>query len=112
MAVSATKVQIILDLTMAFLNPGVNGNTNFESAPKCKLGHVLRDIVWRVLFLRRTLAPHQQDGCQGRVSAGGCGMGRLHEVRVRLLGFCRGRQASGVWVAEQSRVLLPSCMSD
>ena len=43
---------------MAFSNPGVNGDTNFESAPKCKLGHVLRDIVWRILFLRRTLAPH------------------------------------------------------
>ena len=57
-AVSATKVRIIHDLTMAFSNPGVNGDTNFESAPKCKLGHVLRDIVWRILFLRRTLAPH------------------------------------------------------
>ena len=57
-AASATKVRIIHDLTMAFSNPGVNGDTNFESAPKCKLGHVLRDIVWRILFLRRTLAPH------------------------------------------------------
>ena len=57
-AVSATKVRIIHDLTMAFSNPGVNGDTNFESAPKCKLGHLLRDIVWRILFLRRTLAPH------------------------------------------------------
>ena len=57
-AVSATKVRIIHDLTMAFSNPGVNGDTNFESAPKCKLGHVLRDIVWRILFLRCTLAPH------------------------------------------------------
>ena len=57
-AVSATKVRIIHDLAMTFSNPGVNGDTNFESAPKCKLGHVLRDIVWRILFLRRTLAPH------------------------------------------------------
>ena len=56
-AVSATKVRIIHDLTMAFSNPGVNGDTNFESAPECKWGHVLRDIVWRVLFLRFTLAP-------------------------------------------------------
>ena len=56
-AVSAIKVRIIHDLTMAFSNPGVNGDTNFESTPKCKLGHVLRDIVWRILFLRRTLAP-------------------------------------------------------
>ena len=44
-AVSATKVRIIHDLTMAFSNPGVNGDTDFESAPKCKLGHGLRDIV-------------------------------------------------------------------
>ena len=57
-AVSATKVRIIHDLTMAFSNPGVNGNNDFESVPKCKLGHVLRDIVWSILFLRRTLAPN------------------------------------------------------
>ena len=56
--VSATKVRIIHDLTMAFSNPGVSGDTDFESAPNCKLGHVLIDIVWRILFLRRTLAPH------------------------------------------------------
>ena len=57
-AASATKVRIIHNLTMAFSNPGANGDTDFESAPKCKLGDVLRDIVWRILFLRRTLAPH------------------------------------------------------
>ena len=44
--------------TMAFLNPGVNEDIDFESASKCKLGHVLSDIVWRILFLRRTLGPH------------------------------------------------------
>ena len=58
MAVSATKVRIIHDLTMAFSNPGVNGDTDFESASESQLGHVLRDIVWRILFLRHTLAPH------------------------------------------------------
>ena len=58
MAVSATKMRIVHDLTMAFSNPGVNGDTNFESAPKCKLGHVLRDIVWTILISRCTLAPH------------------------------------------------------
>ena len=57
-AVSATKVRITHDLTMAFSNPGVNGDTDFGLAPKCKLDHVLRDIVWRILFLRRTLTPH------------------------------------------------------
>ena len=57
-AVSATKIRTIHDLTMAFSNPGVNGDTDFESAPKCKLGHVLRDIFGRICFSRRTLAPH------------------------------------------------------
>ena len=57
MAVSVTKVRIIHDLTMAFSNPGVNADTDFESAPKCKLGHVLRDIVWGILFLRRNPTP-------------------------------------------------------
>ena len=33
-AVSATKVRIINDLTMAFSNPRVNGDTDFESAGK------------------------------------------------------------------------------
>ena len=36
----------------------MNGDTNFESVSKCKLGHVLRDTVWRILFARCTLAPH------------------------------------------------------
>ena len=115
-AVPATKIRTIHDLTMAFSNPGVNGDTDFESAPKCKLGHVLRDIFWRIFFTSHACTPHphhvEQDGSQGRVSAGGCGMGRLHEVRVCLLGFRSGRQASGVWVVEQSRFLLPSCRSD
>ena len=44
-AISTTKVRIIHDLTMAFSNPGVNGDTNLESAPKCELDHVLRGIV-------------------------------------------------------------------
>ena len=57
-AVSATKMRIIHDLPMAFSNPGVNGDIDFESAPECKLGHVLRDIVWMIFVLRRTLAPH------------------------------------------------------
>ena len=57
-AVSATKVWIIHDLPMAFSNPGVNGDIDFESEPECKLGHVLRDIVWMIFVLRRTLAPH------------------------------------------------------
>ena len=57
-AVSATKMRIIRDLPMAFSNPGVNGDIDFESAPECKLGHVLRDIVWMIFVLRRTFAPH------------------------------------------------------
>ena len=56
-AVSATKVRIIHDLTMAFSNPGLNGDTNFESKPKFKLGHVLRDIVWRIYFYAAHLHP-------------------------------------------------------
>ena len=90
-AVSATKVGIIHDLTMAVC---------------------LEDFV----FTPHACTPHphhvEQDGCQGRIWAGGCGMGQLHEVRVCFRGFRGGRQASCVWVAEQSRVLLPSCRSD
>ena len=32
---------------------GVNENIDFSSAPTCELGHVLRDIIWHILYLRR-----------------------------------------------------------
>lgn len=58
-AVSPTKTRIIHDLTFIG-SPGassVNANTNFESAPKLRLGRVLRNIVWRILFLRQKFGP-------------------------------------------------------
>ena len=32
---------------------GVTEDTGFSSAPTCELGHVLCDITWRILYLRR-----------------------------------------------------------
>ena len=32
---------------------GVNEDTDFSSVPTCELGHVLRDIVRRILYLRQ-----------------------------------------------------------
>ena len=32
---------------------GVNEDTDFSSAPTCELGHVQRDIMWRILYLRK-----------------------------------------------------------
>ena len=58
-AVSPTKNRIIHDLTFT-VSPGasgVNANTDFESATKLRLGRVRRDIVWRILFLRREFGP-------------------------------------------------------
>lgn len=66
--VSATKVRIIHGLNIAFLTPGVKGDTNFETTLKCKLSHVLgghslEDIV----LTPRAFTPHplrvKQDGC-------------------------------------------------
>ena len=51
--VSPSKIRIIHDLTFETSAPGVNADTDFSSAPPCKLGHVLRGIIWRILHLRR-----------------------------------------------------------
>ena len=49
------KFRIIYDLT--FTRAGghscVNDDTDFSSAPSCELGHVLRDVLLRVLLLRQ-----------------------------------------------------------
>lgn len=34
---------------------GVNRETVFWSSPKCELGHVLRDIICRTMFLRQLI---------------------------------------------------------
>ena len=50
------KLRIIHDLTFARAGDrtSVNGDTDFDSAPQCELGHVLREVLLRVLFLRQT----------------------------------------------------------
>ena len=53
------KIRIIHDLTFECspVSRSVNADTDSEVAPKVELGHVLRDIVWRILWLRRTYGP-------------------------------------------------------
>ena len=50
------KLRIVHDLS--FVSAGgrtsVNSDTDFSSAPPCELGHVLREVFLRVLFLRQT----------------------------------------------------------
>ena len=50
------KFRVIHDLTFARAGArtSVNCDTEFSSAPPCELGHVLRDVLLRVLFLRQT----------------------------------------------------------
>ena len=52
---SSTKLRVVHDLTFASgtSTTGVNGDTDFSSAPTCELKHVLRDIIWRILYLRQ-----------------------------------------------------------
>ena len=48
------KFSIIHDLTLAAgaeVRSGVNGDTDFAQAPVCRLGHVLFDVLSRVLYL-------------------------------------------------------------
>ena len=50
------KFRIIHDLTFARGGDrtSVNGDTDFDSAPPSELGHVLRELLLRVVFLRQT----------------------------------------------------------
>ena len=53
--VSPSKTRIIHDLTFS-ASPhihSVNADTDLEQAPPVALGRVLRDVVWRILYLRR-----------------------------------------------------------
>ena len=51
-----TKYRTIHDLTFARAGgrTSVNGDTDFDSAPPSELGHVLREVLLRVMFLRQT----------------------------------------------------------
>ena len=76
--------------------------TRAPSADGANLGHHAEPTLGEDLCAGTvgSAVQSQPDGCQGRVSAGGCGIGRLHEVRVCLRGLRGGRQTSGVWMAE------------
>ena len=53
------EFRIIHDLTFARAggHSSVNDDADFSSAPSCELGHVLRDVLLRVLFLRQMHGP-------------------------------------------------------
>ena len=57
--VEEPKFRIIHDLTFAGSGnrSSVNEDTEFDCAPKCELGHVLRDVSLRVLYLRQKYGP-------------------------------------------------------
>ena len=52
---STSRTRIIHDLTFASSPSchGVNADTDFATAPPCRRGHVLRDVVRRIAYLRR-----------------------------------------------------------
>lgn len=54
-AVSATKTRICHDLSNAVSGTSVNDDTDSSELPEYKLGHVLRDVVWRILYLHGRL---------------------------------------------------------
>ena len=58
--VSPSKNRIIHDLTFPVSSSvrSVNADTDFEKAPPVALGRVLRDMIWRILYLRRDFGPH------------------------------------------------------
>ena len=50
---SSTKLRVVHDLTFSSgpSTIGVNEDTDFSSASTCELGHELRDIIWRIMYL-------------------------------------------------------------
>lgn len=50
-AVSPSKVRICHDLTNAASGRSVNDDTDMSGIPECKIGHVLRSVLWWILFL-------------------------------------------------------------
>ena len=57
--VSPSKTRIIHDLTFSSSQDAhsVNADTDIKQAPPVALGHVLRDVIWRFLYLRRRFGP-------------------------------------------------------
>ena len=50
-AVSTSKVRICHDLFNAVSGRGINEDTDTSAVPACKIGHVLRDVKQRILYL-------------------------------------------------------------
>ena len=50
-AVSDAKVRICHDLSNAVSGTGVNEDTDTSTIPEYSIGHVLRDVIWRILYL-------------------------------------------------------------
>ena len=50
-AVSTSKVRICHDPSNVVSRRGVNEDTDTSAVPECKIGHVLKEIIWRVLYL-------------------------------------------------------------
>ena len=50
-AVSATKARICHDLSNAASGRGVNEDTDTSGVPELRIGHVLRDVIWRIFYL-------------------------------------------------------------
>ena len=59
MVVSPSKTRIIHDLTLSSSQYAcsVNVDTDFAQAPPVELGHVLRNTIGRILYLRRRFGP-------------------------------------------------------
>ena len=58
---STSKTRICHDLTNARSGSSVNEDTDTGFFPDCKIGHVLRSVVWRILFLYSKFVAGQPD---------------------------------------------------
>lgn len=114
---STSKNRVIHNLTFASSpsNPGANADTDSSTAPARQLGHVLREVVWRILYFRRkygvgahiVLSKTDVEDAFRQVTVE---WGAAADVWIRILRHGSSRQAAEVWVAQQPGVLVPFCV--
>ena len=84
-AISTPKVRTCHDPSNAISGRGINEDTETSAVPECTIGHVLRDVIWRIMYLYEVAVvnaagtsfplpshPTCKNGHQKRVPSGLC----------------------------------------
>ena len=103
MTVSTSKVRICHDLSNAVSGRGINEDTDTSAVPGGKIGHVLWDVIWRILYLYGVVVvnavgippshPTCKNGHQKRLPSGLCRSGKSRPRSAMFWGIL-----SPIWV--------------